>query len=87
MIFVSAYTPLGYINNKRHEFGSVLRFAERNFGLKEGALNFSDARAMTDLRGFYDLSRTPRTFETIAAPKGASDFIKDTSPATGPDNI
>ena len=45
LLVVSAYTPLGYINNGRHDFGSILRFVEHNFGIPEGALNFADARA------------------------------------------
>src|SRR5207302_3998739 len=40
LIVVSAYTPAGYINNVRMDFGSVIRFVERNFGVKEGALTF-----------------------------------------------
>ena len=33
LIVVSAYTPEGYINNNRHDFGSILRFIEHNFGI------------------------------------------------------
>ncbi|MGO9262897.1 MAG: hypothetical protein ACLQU1_42455 [Bryobacteraceae bacterium] len=49
---VSAYTAAGYINNERHDFGSLLRFIEHNFGIPEGTLNFADARAKNDLSGF-----------------------------------
>ena len=31
LIVVSAYTPRGHINNVRQDFGSVIRFIERNF--------------------------------------------------------
>jgi len=55
MIFVSAYTPAGYINNVRHDFGSILRFVEHNFGIREGALNFADSRATSDLAGFAEV--------------------------------
>ena len=86
LLFVSAYTPAGYINNARHDFGSILRFIEHNFGIPEGALNFADARAKNDLRGFYDLSQTPRPFQTITAPKSAAFFIHDKRKATDPDD-
>jgi phospholipase C len=86
MIFVSAYTPAGYINNIPHDFGSILRFVEHNFGMKLGALNFADSRATTDLTGFYDLSRSARVFQPIDAPKNASFFISDKRAATDPDD-
>jgi phospholipase C len=86
LVFVSAYTPAGYINNERHDFGSILRFIEHNFGITEGALNFADARAKNDLTGFYDFSRTPRPFETIRAHKSAAFFLRDKRKPTDPDN-
>ena len=55
LLVVSAYTPLGHISNARHDFGSVLRFVEHNFGIPEGALNFADARATNNLSGFFRL--------------------------------
>jgi phospholipase C len=55
LIVVSAYTPAGYINNKRLDFGSILRFIEENFGLEPGALNFADARTAQDLSGFFNI--------------------------------
>jgi phospholipase C len=86
LIFVSAYTAAGYINNDRHDFGSILRFMEHNFGIQEGALNFADNRAKTDLSGFYDLTRTPRVYQTISAPKNAAFFLHDKRKPTDPDD-
>lgn len=86
MIVVSAYTPKGYVDNQRHDFGSVLRFIESNFGLREGELGFADERATTDMREFFNTFQAPRTFTTIAAPKNADYFIHDTSPPEPPDN-
>jgi phospholipase C len=86
MVFVSAYTPAGYINNERHDFGSILRFVEHNFGIREGALNFADSRATNDLTGFYDFTLAPRMFQTIKAPKDASFFLHDKRKATDPDD-
>ena len=86
LVFVSAYTPAGYINNERHDFGSILRFIEHNFGITEGTLNFADARARNDLTGFYDVSRQPRAFQAIPAPKTAAFFLNDKRRLTAPDN-
>jgi phospholipase C len=86
LIFVSAYTQKGLINNQRHDFGSILRFMEQNFGIQEGALNFADARSETDLTGFFDFSQPPRPFQTIRAQKRAKFFLTDKRPQTDPDD-
>ncbi len=85
-IAVSAYTPKGYINNERHDFGSMLRMIEYNFGIQEGALNFADARAQNRLAGFFDFTQPPRSFQTVSAPKSASFFLHDKRTATDPDD-
>jgi hypothetical protein len=59
---------------------------EHNFGIREGALSFADSRAVNDLTGFYDLSRPPRPFQTISAPKSATFFLHDKRKATDPDD-
>jgi len=86
LVVVSAYTPLGYISNIRHDFGSILRFIERNFGFQEGALNFADARASNGLTEFFDLTKAPRPFQSVSAPKTASFFLHDKRRATDPDD-
>jgi phospholipase C len=86
MIVVSAYTPKGYINNNRHDFGSVLRFVELNFGFHQGALNFADARAKSDLTEFFDLTKHAREFHNVLAPKDATFFLNDKRKATDPDD-
>ena len=53
LIVVSAYTPAGTISNLPEDFGSVIRFVERNFGIMEGALTFADARGTGDLTEFF----------------------------------
>jgi phospholipase C len=85
-IVVSAYTPKGLINNVRHDFGSILRFVEQNFGIERGALNFADARSPSDLTGFFDLSQPPRPFTTITAKKNAAFFLNDKRKQTDPDD-
>jgi phospholipase C len=86
LIFVSAYTPPGLIENSRHDFGSILRFIERNFGTPQGVLNFADARANDDLTGFFDARLIPRPFAGIRTVKSAESFIKDSSPPIDPDD-
>jgi hypothetical protein len=89
LIVVSAYTNRGYVDNGRHDFGSILRFIEHNFaslGLSEGELGFADSRAKTDLTSFFHLKHGPRTFTTVAAPKSADFFINDPRPPEPPDN-
>jgi phospholipase C len=63
LIFVSAYTPAMVDSTEQYDFGSILRFAEHNFNIPEGALGFADARSTTDLGGFYDFTRTPQKFQ------------------------
>jgi phospholipase C len=86
LLVVSAYTPAGYIDNGRHDFGSFLRFIEHNFGIAEGALNFADARASDDLGTFFNLNASARAFQQIAAPLDAHFFLSDKRPATNPDD-
>jgi len=75
LIVVSAYTPAGYIHNGREDFGSVIRFVERNFEIMEGALAFADARGEGDLTEFFSLGNPPRKFQPIKAPLSAKYFL------------
>ena len=86
LIAISAYTPKGHIDNVRHDFGSILRFIQHNFGIAEGSLKFADARATSDLTGFFNLKAQPRAFNPIAAAKNADFFLHDKRPATDPDD-
>jgi phospholipase C len=86
LIFVSAYTPPHYINNVPHDFGTILRFIEGNFGIEKGVLGFADKRADSDFELFFNHRRPARTFKPIAAPLDASFFINDKRPPTDPDD-
>jgi phospholipase C len=83
LVVVSAFTSPGLINNNRHDFGSIIRFIEQNFGITEGALTFADQRAHTDLTGFFPLT-TPRTFVTIPGGQSTATFLAQ--PVVGPDD-
>jgi phospholipase C len=86
LIVVSAYTPAGSISNLREDFGSVVRFVERNFGILEGALTFADARGIGDLTEFFSLTVPPRRFQAINAPLSAKDFLSAKPSGMAPDN-
>jgi hypothetical protein len=75
LIVVSAYTPAKYISNLAEDFGSVIRFVERNLGIMEGSLTFGDARGTGDLREFFNLGNAPRPFQAISAPLSAKYFL------------
>ena len=85
LLVVSAYTPPGYIDNNRYDFGSIVRFIEQNFGLTEGVLGFADARSQTDLTAFLSSADRPRAFKSIYSPKDATYFINDKTPPRNPD--
>jgi len=85
-LFISAYTPAGFIDNGRHDFGSIVRFAEHNFGVREGILDFADARAHDDLSTFFNLQARPRPFVAIPARLPAEYFLNDHTPPTPPDD-
>jgi phospholipase C len=86
LIVVSAYTPAGFISNSQEDFGSVARFIERNFGIKEGKLTFADSRSADDLRSFFSLGKPPRTFTPIKAPLSAKYFLTAKPPNIPPDD-
>ena len=84
LIFISAYTLPIIDNRNQYDFGSILRFAEGNFGMQQGALGFADQRSTTDLRAFYDFQQPPKRF-LIPTTVPASFFLNDTRPPDPPD--
>jgi phospholipase C len=86
LLVVSPYTPVGYIDNGHHDFGSILRFIEHNFGVQQGILNFADARAQDRLENFFNFNQPIRTFQTIPAAKDQKFFVEDTRAMTDPDD-
>ena len=86
LIFISAYTPVGYIDNENYDFGSILRFVENNFGFTEGVLGYADNRASTDFNAFYHFEAAPRLFSVIPTVKSGRDFLWDKTPPSDPDD-
>ena len=85
LIFISAYTRPITDSTNVYDFGSILRFAEGNFGIQQGALGFADQRSTTDLRVFYNFALPPKKF-LIPTTVPPSFFLNDTRPLEPPDN-
>jgi phospholipase C len=86
LLVVSAYARRGYVSEVTHDFGSILKFLERMFGLPlipPGI--FSDSRA-DDLADFFDFDSPPRKFRSISAPRNASFSFNDRRTASDPDD-
>jgi phospholipase C len=82
LIVVSAYTPKGLIENKRHDFGSILRMIEGIYHIPEGNLGFADARATTDLSDFF--TGKFRAYTPVPAMVDASYFLGQQAQAGAP---
>ena len=82
LIVISPYVKPGYISHVQHEFGSILRFTESQFGL--GTLGYTDARA-DDLSDCFNFTQAPLTFQTIPTSLRAADFLRRPASATPPD--
>ena len=79
------YTPAGYVDNDTHDFGSILRTIEGNFGLGLiGPGYYADAYA-DDLSAFFTLT-TPRPFAATSAQVAPAYFREYHGPATAPDD-
>jgi len=85
LIVVSAFAKTGYISHQQHDFGSILRYIEENFGLTPGGLGYADAYA-DDLSDCFVYTQAARAFKTIPAPLNADFFLHDTRPPEPPDN-
>ncbi|MGA9642519.1 MAG: alkaline phosphatase family protein [Terriglobales bacterium] len=73
LVVVSAYTPVGYIDNDNYDFGSILRTIEGIYGVTEGTMGVADARSTTDLSNFFGGSFRP--YMTVPAVEPASFFL------------
>ena len=83
LIVVSPYAKTQYISHVNHDFGSILKYIEQNFGL--GSLGNADVSA-DNLSDCFDYNQTPLTFQTIAAPLDAKHFLEDKTPPGDPDD-
>ncbi len=65
LIVVSPFAKRAYVSHVNHEFGSILRFTERVYGLQ--SLNTADARS-DDLADCFDFAQSPKPYEPVDAP-------------------
>jgi phospholipase C len=73
LIVISPYAKHRHVSHVHYEFGSVLKFTERTFGLK--SLGTTDVRAH-DLDDMFDFSQKPMKFKQIDAPQGEQYFLQ-----------
>ncbi|HZV76982.1 MAG TPA: alkaline phosphatase family protein [Candidatus Babeliales bacterium] len=72
-IVVSPYAKPHYISTTQYEFGSILKYIEKNFGL--GSLGTSDVRA-ANIIDCFDYSQAPITFTPIPSVRSKSYFVR-----------
>jgi phospholipase C len=95
LMVVSAYTPAGFVSNETLNFGSLLAFIEKNFGL--GFIGpglgtysrYADYQATKapfgTLANFFTLT-TPKSFTPIPTTMTPHDFITAPRSKVGPDD-
>jgi phospholipase C len=81
LIVISPYAKNHYISHDQHEFGSILKFTEKIFGLP--SMHTTDARA-DDLFDCFDFNKPPTKFKPIPSKYPPSYFYK--LPSTEPDD-
>lgn len=83
LIVISPYVKPSYISHVNHDFGSILKFIEKNFEL--ASLHYADELA-DDLSDCFDFRQAPLPFQPIHAPFHAAYFMSDKAPPTDPDD-
>jgi phospholipase C len=85
LIVVSPYAKTQYISHVNHDFGSLLKFIEGNFGL--APLGYADSDAVADdLSDCFDFTQTPTPFHSVAAKYDAAHFLNDKRVPLDPDD-
>ena len=84
LLIISPYAKQGYVSHVQYEHGSILRFAEDNFGLPQ--LAASDTRANDPAGDCCNFSQPPRAFTPFATPYKPSFFIHQKEGTIPPDS-
>ncbi|MEO6990285.1 MAG: alkaline phosphatase family protein, partial [Candidatus Baltobacteraceae bacterium] len=84
LVIVSAYAKQNYVSHVHYEHGSILKFAEDQFGL--GRLAASDARANSPAADAFDFTKPPRTFVPIQTQLHADYFLHSPPDRRPPDS-
>lgn len=84
LIVVSPYVKRGHISHTRYEFGSIVKFIEKTFGLPKLG---SDAQGYTDqthngstvnsVEDMFDFSQAPAAFVDVDTDYPESDFLNE----------
>jgi len=82
LIVISPYAKQGYVSHVQHEFGSILKFTEKAFGL--GSLGTTDVRA-DDLSDCFQFSQSPHSFTPIKTTRDAEYFLRQPLDPRSPD--
>jgi uncharacterized repeat protein (TIGR03803 family) len=83
LIVISPYAKSHYVSHQRHEFGSILKYVEKTFGLP--SMHTTDERA-DDLSDCFDYSQPPRKFKIIPAPLPPKYFLRNPLGGGPPDD-
>jgi phospholipase C len=83
LLVVSPYAKRNYVSHVQYETGSILRFAEDQFGL--GQLAASDARATSPQADAFDFTKPPRRFVPIKDGLGPAFFMQQAPDDRQPD--
>lgn len=83
LVIVSPHAKTQYISHVNHDFGSILKFIEQQYGLP--SLGYADAPA-DNFSDCFDFSQSPTPFQMIQAPLKADHFLNDHRPPTDPDD-
>ena len=78
LIIMSPYAKKNFVSHVQYETGSLLRFAEDQFGLKR--LAGSDARANSPEKDAFNFNKPPRAFVPIKTPKHDLNFYMHQPP-------
>jgi|SRR5580700_1038075 phospholipase C len=81
LIVISPYARVHHVDHNPHEFGSILKFTEKIFGLR--SLGTTDVRS-DDLFDCFDFNKPPAKFNPIPTKYPPSYFF--TQPAQEPDD-
>ncbi len=77
LVVISPYAKQGYVSHVQHEFGSILRFTEEDFGV--AALAASDARA-DDLLDAFDFTQSPRAYVPVSVNVSPQELRRSSGP-------
>lgn len=64
LLIISPFAKQGFVSHTQYEFSSLLKFAERRFGLSPLATRDTDANDMTDSFDFTQSPRAPMILQT-----------------------